>query len=777
MKFRTKITFAVALAFLLVISVVWFCCGKAAGSGKIRNVLLISIDTCRPDYISCYGYPLETTPTIDAIAGEGILFENVVTPIPLTLPAHCSMLTGTIPPHHGIHDNLNYSLASSHVTLAEMLSQEGYATSAFISAVVLDSRFGLDQGFDMYDDRFENSIDIAGVGTTRPGEETTRKALEWFEKNDDKDFFMFLHYYDLHAPYDPPAPFDAKFQDAPYSQTIASRYQEGFYAGEIARYAGEMAYVDHCIGQVVEKLKTLGLYDSTLIIVTGDHGEMLGEHGEDDHGYFIYQSAVKVPLILKLPGQSRSRKVSGTVGLIDIVPTVCDLLGIDSPALEGKSLSPYWSGKPVPDKPMYYCECLTPTKYHANSLLGVVGEQFKYIQTTRPELYDLSADPLEQCNLIAEQPHRGRILQDQLQQILEQSVGRDRSDSSVELDPEGVKRLESLGYVAGQVSESFEFDQDKDDPKDVIGYHVDLTHVNSLMAQKQYAAAKKLCAELISQRPQSSMGHFQMALAVKELGNLTDSAKHFQKAVDLDPDNYAYHNHLAKVYNEQGEFDRACTHLETSLRLNPHQADAHVELAVVFSKREQYEAAVSHLLEALRLRPDEPAILNKLGAAYGNLQDAQQAVRYWSESLRLDPDQPGTLNQLAIVYHGQGQTAKAIEQWYAALEAKPDWVSVLNNLAWVQACSENEAIRNPEEAVKLAWRAGELTHFNMPEILDSLSAALASMGKYPEAAEAASKAVEMARSAGREDLAGEIQGRLELYKNAKPYREKEHHPK
>lgn len=301
-----------ALLLLLVIGITAVSCWRrtSAVGKKIERIVLISIDTCRADYLSCYGYPRKTTPNIDDLAKEGILFENVISPVPLTLPGHASMLTGTIPPYHGVHNNTDYKLASSNVTLAERLKEAGYTTSAFISAFVLDSQFGLNQGFDTYNDDFEDRHMAANI-SERKAAEVSRLGAGWLENNRDRDFFLFLHYYDPHNPYEPPQPFSTD------------------YAGNL--YAGEIAYTDHCIGQIIAKLKELALYESTLIIVTGDHGEMLGEHGEKDHGFFIYQSAIKVPLIFKLPRPGRTKTVSSPVGLIDILPTVCRLLGIEPP--------------------------------------------------------------------------------------------------------------------------------------------------------------------------------------------------------------------------------------------------------------------------------------------------------------------------------------------------------------------------------------------------------------------------------------------------------------
>ena len=388
----------ILLGLVLVAGAVWFLLRSGQSPKEIRHVLLISIDTCRADYLSCYGYPQQTTPNIDAIAEEGILFENVVTPIPWTLPAHSSMLTGTIPPYHGVHDNYAYRLGQFNVTLAEIMRQNGFQTAAIIGAFVMDSQFGLDQGFETYNDHFDGEVDTTTISQRR-AEDVTRYGLKWLEEHHHEPFFLFLHYFDPHDEYVPPEPF-------------ASAFRNNLYAGEIA-------YTDHCIGQVIKKLKQLRLYGSTLIIITGDHGEMLGEHGEPTHSYFIYQSAIKVPLIFKLPGQRKSKNIKGLIGLIDIVPTICSLLGIQPPR-QGQDLSPCLLGKVRPDRERYmYCESLGPTQYKANALFGVVTNRFKYIQTTRPELYDLVQDPHETKDLIKREPQEARNLRDKLAQILE----------------------------------------------------------------------------------------------------------------------------------------------------------------------------------------------------------------------------------------------------------------------------------------------------------------------------------------------------------------------
>jgi len=254
------------LVLVIIISIVFLVLRPESSGHQVRNVVLISIDTCRADYLGCYGYPHRITPNVDEIAKQGVIFKNVITSVPMTLPAHCSMLTGTIPPYHEVHDNLDYQLDESNVTLAEILKEHGFVTGGIISASVLDSQFGINQGFDTFNDRLEKGR-TGGLMVERGAEATSRLALAWLAQRKSKRFFLFLHYFDPHFDYAPPEPF-------------ASRFADNLYSGEIA-------YTDYCIGRVIQALKDLGLFDSTLIIITSDHGEMLGEHGELTHGYFI----------------------------------------------------------------------------------------------------------------------------------------------------------------------------------------------------------------------------------------------------------------------------------------------------------------------------------------------------------------------------------------------------------------------------------------------------------------------------------------------------------
>jgi arylsulfatase A-like enzyme/Tfp pilus assembly protein PilF len=606
------------LVLVIVVAAVWFFHSATVSSKDIHHVLLISIDTCRADYLSCYGYHRQTTPNIDKLADHAVLFENVISPVPITLPSHSSMLTGTIPAYHGVHNNSDYKLGESNVTLAEILTERGYATGAIISAYVLDSQYGLDQGFETYNDRFEQPVKNLLYFSERRGVETSRFAVEWLEKHKDKKAFLFLHYFDPHIKYTPPEPFASEFADN--------------------LYAGEIAYTDHCIGQVLEKLKELGLYDSTLIIVTGDHGEMLGEHGEDDHTYFIYQSAIKVPLIFKLPGRTQPQKIKHLVGLIDIMPTVCSLLGIEAPAhVQGKDLSPYFGqNQPSAQNRYLYCESLTPTRYGAAALLGLVTDRWKYIQTTRPELYDIVEDAGETKNLLAQQPHRARILQDHLKQILEQTVRKDTS-TKVDLDEQAIKRLQSLGYVAGDISEDFTFDQSKDDPKDLVDFHNIYTSVFDLVLNKEYEKAEKICQQLILQRPHVYQIYVLMTSIAREQGDLDRAVSHLNRAIEVRPDVAKLQQYLGTILTEQEKFDQAIAHFNKSLQINPSQFLVHHELAAVFYKQKKFDQAITHLTEALRLKRDSVKTISRLGDVHAENGNFSEATKYFQQAVNMDP--------------------------------------------------------------------------------------------------------------------------------------------
>jgi arylsulfatase A-like enzyme/Flp pilus assembly protein TadD len=704
-------------------------------SQRVRNVLLVSIDTCRADHLGCYGHPGSITPNIDRIAEEGIVFSNAYSPVPMTLPAHSSMLTGTVPPHHGVRDNFDHKLGHANETLAEVLDRAGFVTGAIVSAFVLDSQFGLDQGFQTYQDRFEAPIEKRTVSERR-GEETSRLALEWLEGHGNERFFLFLHYYDPHTDYAPPEPFASRFPGYPY--------------------AGEIAYTDHCIGRVIEGLKDLGLYDSTLIIITSDHGEMLGEHGELDHGYFIYQSAIRVPLIFRLPGRQKGGRIDGPVGIVDVVPTVCSILGIGAPdPLQGRDLSGSFDGGEPPDQERHlYCESLLATKYGANPLQGVVGDRWKYIRTTRPEMYDLIEDPDEADDLAEQRHDQARLLQERLGQTLAEAAREADSESRAVLDEAGRRRLESLGYLDGaSVSEDPGFDPGWEDPKDLISFHRLLTRALGLIAEGKLTEARAICEKLLAERPRDpqphlylakiataqgdfsgavsylteavrlrpdARAHIELGTALIALGETEEAIGHFEKAIRIEPDAHhepyfnlgnalakqgkvaeairrysdalrihpgfaETHNNLALLLLKQGGIAEAVEHFSEAVRINPDYAEAHVNLGLVLSRQGRAAEAIEHFTEAVRIRPDFAEVHNSLGVALAKQGRTTEAVHHFSEAVRIKPDFDDAHNNLGVAFTNRGRTAEAIRSFSEAVRINPDNAKARDNLEKVLA--------------------------------------------------------------------------------------------
>ncbi|MBN2377822.1 MAG: sulfatase-like hydrolase/transferase [Sedimentisphaerales bacterium] len=702
-------------------------CQKYPSSEKPRQIILISIDTCRADHLSCYGYSQETTPHIDALAQKAILFNNAITPVPLTLPAHSSMMTGTIPNQHGVHDNMDYQLGSSNITLAEILGKKGYKTAAIVSSFVLDHKFGLDQGFESYNDQFEQQHTYLEISERR-GEEVTRLANQWLDANQQEEFFFFLHYYDPHADYRPPEPYATKFKDH--------------------LYAGEIAYTDHCIGGVIDKLKQLGIYDSALVIIVGDHGEGLGEHGENFHSYFVYQSTTRVPLIVKPPNSKKGQNINRLVGLIDIVPTVLGYAGIPvSQQLPGEDLRQYQETDKSPSESRYLiCESLYPTKYGCNPLLALVGEPWKYIYASKEEIYNLEKDADETINLADQENKRARFMQSILLQKLDELAPMEQTDNTITLDAQSRARLESLGYVSGHTVEGFDLDSQKPDPKEYINFHR-LSHKYQIaMDTKHFDQAIKICTEMLKQYPERNESYYlrgyaasegeqfnkaiadfgkflqsepdnfktnyRMGLALMRVNRLTEAVTYFEKAVQAKPDDYMTHGNLALVLNQLGKYAPAEKHYREVLRLHPGDADAHANLAVALVMQDRRDEAVLHYKEALIIRPNDVQTCINLGKVLAQQKKLDQAFAYWNQALQLLPAQDQnhvTLRDLmAQQLAAAGKIDQAVNYWKEALKWAPNHYGIYYNLglAYSRLDQQDQAIAHWEKALQMAETAG-----------------------------------------------------------------------
>jgi arylsulfatase A-like enzyme/Tfp pilus assembly protein PilF len=434
-----SILFAVAVTACLVTSCVSK--SKSEPTAKDMNLLFITIDTCRADHIGAYGSRTAQTPVMDRLASRGVLFENCYTPVPLTLPSHCSMFTGRYPLGHRVRNNGSYFLDAGQVTLAEKMKELGYETGAVVGAFVLLSKFGLNQGFDFYDDTLDTHRIFNNYNSEITADEVYEKFSRWFEKSKRRKFFIWLHFYDPHAPYTPPQEFAAKFDHDP----------QGAYAGEIA-------FVDFTIGRLIKDLESRGILDQTLVVICGDHGEAFGEHHEFKHGIFCYQEVLKVPLVFynpKLLPQPRS--VRSRVNLVDILPTLCELFGTEVPkGVQGQSLRDLIRGTVEKTERTFYIESLCgKEEMNWAPLTGLISGGYKYISLPQPELYDLENDQAERDNLFLKKNDLAQKMDGDLMKLVA-NFSAPGVSSKRELTREDRERLQALGYVSSFSGKSSE---------------------------------------------------------------------------------------------------------------------------------------------------------------------------------------------------------------------------------------------------------------------------------------------------------------------------------
>jgi arylsulfatase A-like enzyme len=406
------------------------------------NLLLVTLDTTRADRLSAYGFQSTSMPAIDRLAREGIVFRQAITAAPLTLPAHCSLLTGLYPVHHGVHDNADPPLDSAHVTLAETLHRGGYRTAAFVAASVLAADRGLSRGFDIYRD-----TTIAGASTPsplrRPGNEVVDDALRWLSTGNDSSFFLWVHLYDAHAPYQPPEPYRTQYATDPYQ--------------------GSLAFMDSQLDRVVHALEASKQLSRTVIVVAGDHGESLGDHGELEHGIFLYDSVLHVPLIMRVPGVG-ARPFDAVTSLVDVMPTVLGFLQIRSSPVDGQDLTAVIRGTAQQVNRTIYSESRYPERFGWSPLRSLHDGRFKFISAPRPELYDLEADPFEERNVYSAHSATATALAERLERLGGQSL-RSAPRTVMPLSPDARARLAALGYVSGDARQ---IGSTGLDPKDYI---------------------------------------------------------------------------------------------------------------------------------------------------------------------------------------------------------------------------------------------------------------------------------------------------------------------
>jgi arylsulfatase A-like enzyme/Flp pilus assembly protein TadD len=626
-------------------------CGRAGHPTPTtaRHLVLVTIDTLRADRLGCYGSRDVATPRLDAIARDGALAEQATVHVPLTRPSHASLLTGRLPAEHGLRDNVTPPLAASVPTLAETLRKSGFATGAFVSAIVLSAQSGLGRGFQTYDDRLEAGGDDARFlnSIQRRGDETTTSAVAWLERQAGGRVFAWIHLYDPHDPYEPPEPYAGRYEGRPYD--------------------GEVAWSDELVGRLDDALARSGLRNDTLLVVTSDHGEGLGEHGESVHGFFVYESTLRVPLLVRGPGIAAGRRIAATVGSVDVMPTVLDLLGVGNPAgttLSGRSLAAVLRGGQAPPEAAAYAESLLPLLHYGWSDLRTIREgRWKYIQAPRSELYDLAHDPGEERNLVEQEPARAAALRAALAAHLarEREAPASADGGTAAIPPDLLEKLGALGYLGAAAPAPGA--ATGADPKDKIA---EFKVLNRLvreglirLREKDYAGSAERLEELRRRGVDSFEVRYYLARALAGMRRHRQAATHFAAAAERLPGYAAAHLGLADARVATGDLRGALDALRNGRASNPRDPRLPEREAQVWRKLERPAEAIAAYEAAIALAPKDALLRVQLGESLrdaGRLDDAAASLR---TAVELDPGVASYWNALGMVLGARGDLASA----------------------------------------------------------------------------------------------------------------------
>jgi len=721
-KFLAKVLGLLLIAGLVYVTVRLYRKGEPTG----WNLVLVSVDTLRADHLSSYGATSLRTPHMDRLASEGVLYESVSTVAPTTLPSHASLFTGLTPAAHGVRDNVGFYLDERFTTLAAHLKGQGYDTAAFVGAFVLDSRFGLDRGFDRYDDDVEGGEeDVAsGFVAQRRGAEVLEGALDWLGSRGDspRPFFAFLHFYDPHTPYEPP---DSK------------------------GYPGEVAYVDSLVGRLLSYLDERDLTARTLVVLTADHGESLGEHGELTHGLFLYESTLRIPLLLRYPGASAGKRISHPMHITGIASEILEILRL--PPMPGR--------RPAEGRPLYAETFVPRLHYGWSELKSLTRWPHKLVMAPRPELYDLSKDPEETKNLIEELPDVARALASELE-----------ASSPVvpsNVDRETLEKLESLGYAGSTVSSTGELP----DPKDRLEIYRILNDpsIQSLRPEEGAAFEKALAdlKDVLTREPRIPRTYALYGELLLEAGRGSEAARVFRSLVALDEGSFDGHYGLGVALQNLGRQDAAIEAFETAIELDPRNTKSYVRLSEAESARGNPDAAEGWLRRAIAVHDDRFLVdrLAQLLVQSGRGPEARGLLEGLAAKAPNDPLAAYNLGQLLLL---EGEAEGALLELRRAAALAPSDPDVRQALGTALALSGRR-----EEAVDAFRRAVELSPC-FAAAQANLGTAYAELGRLTDAAAALEKAVacETSYTAGFKNLAairlqmGDLDGAVAAMRSA-----------
>ena len=630
------------------------------------NVVIVTFDTTRADHLGTYGMTLARTPTIDKLATEGVRFDNAVAAAPITAVSHSSIMTGLLPPAHGVRDNGSFALGDAATTLAERFKQAGYETRAYVSAIVLNRRYKLDQGFDVYDDDLwgEDEPKLFMI-RERPAGETIDKVLDWYGKREPKSgaakpFFLWVHLFDPHEPHHPPA------------------WTHGIVP---TSYDGSITYADRELGRLVEALREKGELDDTVFVFTADHGESLGEHGEKTHAIFVYRATTRVPLIVRYPPKFPAGKsYEGPVRNVDIAPTVLDLAHLPGAnETQGVDLTPLARGEVgAPDLPQYSESKLAELGFGMAPLFSVRKGGFTFIRAPRPELYDLKNDPGETKNLYGDPAYQTKAdaLDVELEKLLNDSAKHEIAAQSSPMSKETMEALQSLGYLQGSNDRAA---AGGIDPKDGIAVYSELEDARHLAQRKKWPAAEKALKAILAQMPRHFSARSVLALVEFKRGRLDEAKAQYLELLAQDPKQFRLYGMLGQIAMLQDKLDESERYNLEALKVAPQFVESMGQLGLLAMLRGDVAGAQQWYDKALAIDPSFPTLHRRLGDVLfergnfaGALKEYQAAYARQSKDLR-------SLLQAGASARRVGDGALAETLLREAIEKKPSsWIARYN---------------------------------------------------------------------------------------------------
>jgi arylsulfatase A-like enzyme/Flp pilus assembly protein TadD len=647
---------ASALLAPVVVAVIAFACAPAEQPATpptertARSLLLVTLDTMRADRLEPYGARDVATPVLGGLARDGIVIEQALATTPVTLPSHASILTGLYPGQHGVHHNTIHYLPEEVTTLAEILQRQGLRTAAFVSAAPLERLYGLAQGFEVYDDDLSSGKPRSlRMVAERTAGATVDRALAWLDDLEGNErFFLWIHLFDPHAGYEPPPPFDERYSTRPYD--------------------GEIAYVDAELGRLLDHDRLAGARDLA-VAVLGDHGESLGEHGEETHGLLAYEATLRIPWILRLPGGPRGRRLAGPASQVDLLPTVLDLFGLPfERELPGESILGWIDGEPGEARSLYAESFVAFYTYGWAKLRVLRAGRWKYVDAPAPELYDLVTDPGEERNLAGREESRVRETQRTLVRLSTELGEREAVRTP---DSAARERLRSLGYLSGGGSGS-ERAGPRPDPKGLVDLHGRMQQAEDLLFRRHLEAAIAVLDDVLARDPQNLAALENLGLALADAGRIDEAAASLDEALHLDPESPSLWLARARVEEQAGRLDDALELVERSRALDSRFVDAMVAHADLLHALGRSEQAAGVLEEAIELSPDHPTLHVRYAQLVemprGDLDAAESRLRTW---VAREPFIADGWIGLAQLLERRGQMGAAEDAYREGLRRQP----------------------------------------------------------------------------------------------------------